>query len=437
MLNEENLTNTTHNPHTRKDFLSIIKAGIASVDAYTLVRKKLSFDGTHIKIANSIFRKKGRIFVVGAGKVAHLMAMACADEIGECEGVVLCPEDGFYENLQFLSSTHPFADEKNLVNTQKVLEILINAKKEDFVIFVVSGGASAMLTMPIEGLSLAQKNWIIKNLMNAGANIRELNIVRKHLSRVKGGNAALHTAATVVGLVLSDVPGGTLGDVGSGPTVPDWSRKEQAIQILKKYNVYEKLEKDVIRSIEEAPETPKFDNTGFRNVKNFLVGDVDSAVLACVQRAEELGYEVQVLTTALDVEARECGKLFAEMLNHAYGKSKKFLFLAGGESTVNLRGNGKGGRNLELVMGFLKKLSVKNGVILSFATDGKDGTTEWSGAFGDANILEAIQRLHLDIDEFLNSNNSKEFFEKTGGYIVVKNTRTNVGDIVLCGWKGY
>ncbi|MEM3396937.1 MAG: DUF4147 domain-containing protein [Thermoplasmata archaeon] len=435
IVNEDALCSVKQNGLARKDFLSVVKAGVASVDAYMLVRKKLSFDGEHLKVANNIFRKKGRVFVVGAGKVAHLMAAACADEIEECAGCVLCPEEGEHEGVKFLKSDHPLASEQNLRNTEKVLDVLREAKKEDFVVFLVSGGASAMLVKPIEGLALEEKNAVIKQLILSGANIKELNTVRKHLSGVKGGRAALHTEAMVIGLVLSDVPEGCVGDVGSGPTVPDWSTKEDALRILKKYKILEMMSERAKKALLDAEETPKSSHPKFRNVRNFVIGDMETALAACVQRAEELGYDVKVLTPALDAEAREAGKLFAEILNYEAGKVKKRLYVAVGETYVRVSGKGKGGRNLEVVLGFLKKLNVKEGLMLSFATDGKDGTTSWAGALGDVNTIEKARTQGLMIDEFLSENNSMAFFEKTGDYVVAKNTRTNVGDIVLWGWR--
>ncbi|MCX8173894.1 MAG: DUF4147 domain-containing protein [Thermoplasmata archaeon] len=434
--NERSLCEVRHNPLARKDFLSVVKAGVASVDAYMLVRKKLSFDGKHLRIANSIFRKKGRIFVVGAGKVAHLMAAACADEIEECTGCVLCPEEGKHGGIKFFRATHPLASEQNLKGTEKVLEVLKEARKDDFVLFVISGGASAMLAKPVEGLGLQEKNEIVKGLMLSGANIRELNTVRKHLSEVKGGRAAIRTEATVIGLVLSDVPEGNIGDVGSGPTVPDRSTKEEALRILKKYGILDRLSESARKAVLDAAETPKASHPRFRNVRNFIVGNMETALAACVQRAEELGYDVRVITPALDAEAREVGKLFAEMLNYEAGRTGKRLYIAVGETYVRVCGTGKGGRNLEVVLGFLKKLNVKEGVILSFATDGKDGTTEWAGAFGDLNTIEKAGSGGLEIDDFLAENNSMGFFEKTGDYVIAKNTRTNVGDIVVWGWRG-
>ncbi|MEM3445095.1 MAG: DUF4147 domain-containing protein [Thermoplasmata archaeon] len=435
IVNESVLCNVNQNSQARKDFLSVVKAGVASVDAYMLVRKKISFDGKHLRLANSIFRKKGRVFVVGAGKVAHLMASACADEIEDCSGYVLAPEEGEHGRVKFLCSDHPLATERNLRNTEKVLDVLREAKKEDIVLFVVSGGASAMLVKPVEGLTLQEKNEVVRELMLSGASIKELNTVRKHLSRIKGGQAALETEAMVIGLVLSDVPEGGIGDVGSGPTVPDRSTKEEALKCLKKYGILERLSDEVRRALENAGETPKSSHPKFKNVRNFIVGDMETALAGCVQRAEELGYDVRVLTPALDAEAREAGKLFAEILNYEAGKGRKKLFVAVGETSVRVRGKGKGGRNLEVVLGFLKKLNVREGVILSFATDGRDGTTEWAGAFGDANTIGSAREKGLEIDDFLAENNSMAFFEQTGDYVVARNTRTNVGDIVLFGWR--
>lgn len=435
VLNESALLNVSQNHATRKDFLSIIKAGIASVDAYTLVRKILNYDGAKVHVGNSIWHRKGRVFVLGAGKVAHHMASACVDEIEDCTGVVLCPVSGSHGNVKFLRCEHPLAGENNLKNTETLIDILRSASQDDLVLFMISGGASAMLAAPLDGLSIDEKNAIVRKLMLSGADIKELNTVRKHLSRIKGGKAALLTEARILGLVLSDVPEGSVSDIGSGPTAPDWTKKEDAIDIMKRYGIWENLKGNTKKIIESAEETPKFDNPCFRTVRNYIIGDCTKMAQACAQRAEELGYEVHILTTALDAEARESGKLFAEILNQTYIKSQRRLFVAAGETTVNVRGNGRGGRNLEVVMGFLKKLNVKDGVILAFATDGKDGTTPWAGAFGDANTIACANKNALSINDFLSANNSMEFFEKTGDFITVNDTRTNVGDLIIFGYR--
>ena len=287
-----------------------------------------------------------------------------------------------------------------------------------------------MMPLPPLGVSIDEKRRTSELLMLAGADIEELNTVRKHLSRIKGGRLAKACyPARVIGLIISDVVGDPLGRICSGPTAPDPTTFDDALTILDKHQVRERLPQSVIDHLEPGEEeTPKPGDPVFDLVRNVLVASNRRALLAARARAHQLGYGTLILSSSLEGEAREVGTVLAsvgrEIAIHSHPLSPPAMVIAGGETTVTVKGDGRGGRNSELVLGSLSKL-VEGVTILSFGTDGVDGNSRAGGAIADKDSLAS------DIATFLMRNDSASYFEREGGLIITGPTGTNVGDVVI------
>jgi glycerate-2-kinase len=313
---------------------------------------------------------------------------------------------------------------------------------DDLVLFLLSGGASALLPFPAEGLTLRDKQRITDRLLRSGATIEELNAVRKHLSRLKGGQlAAKCRPARVVSLILSDVIGSPLEAIGSGPTAPDLTTFNQAIGVLKKYRLWSETPLAVKRYLAaglrgDRPETPKPGDPLFQGVKNVIIGDNRIAVEAAADQARALGLNGYVLTTKLRGEAREAAKLFGslarEVRESGMPVSRPACLIAGGELTVTVSGHGKGGRCQEMALAAVKEIAGLNGTTLAaVGTDGTDGPTDAAGAVVDDTTLFRAARMGLDPDRFLTRNDSYRFFKKLNGLIQTGPTGTNVNDLYL------
>jgi len=297
---------------------------------------------------------------------------------------------------------------------RRILEIAHAAGPRDLLICLISGGASALLPAPVPGLSLAAKQEITRQLLNAGAAIHELNTVRKHLSLVKGGQlAAAAHPATVITLILSDVVGDHLDVIGSGPTVSDSSTIEQAEAVLRKFGV--SVPAGILR---ETPKTIQ--------VQNLIVGSNRLAIDAAARKAKELGYRTLVLSTSIEGETRDIARMHAAIAREIPLR-RPACILSGGETTVTVRGKGLGGRNQEFVLAAAMELA--DMTVFSAGTDGLDGPTDAAGAIADTRTLARARKLHLDPRQFLDNNDSYRFFEKVDGLIKTGPTGTNVMDV--------
>jgi len=302
-----------------------------------------------------------------------------------------------------------------------MLEIARQAGPRDLLICVISGGASALLPAPAEGLTLAAKQAITQQLLKAGANIHELNTVRKNLSRIKGGRlAAAAYPAKVLGLILSDVIGDNLDVIGSGPTVADRTSVRDAHAVLKKYGF------KVVGDWTTPTQTPKL-----RGVQNLIVGSNRLAIDAAEVKARELGYRVSVLSTTVEGEAREVASMHASLVKRVLNSNRRpACILSGGETTVTVRGKGLGGRNQEFVLAAAIELAGCGPVtIFSAGTDGLDGPTDAAGAIADSRTIGQATKLGLDPRAYLNDNNSYRFFERLDGLVKTGPTGTNVMDV--------
>jgi glycerate 2-kinase len=427
------------NSQTRANVLGILEAGIMSVDPYSSVRENLSLKGDILRVGNTDIRleRGGRILVVGCGKAAAPMVRAVFDALGDrAEGSVNGLESTTIGRLRIVRARHPIPDEEGVKGAQMILEIAKGATQKDVVLCLISGGGSALMPLPEEGITLADKMAMTQLLLKCGANIVEINSVRKHLSRIKGGKLALAAGkGRIFSLILSDVLGDPLDSIASGPTAPDTKTYDDAISVFQKYGIWEEAPANV-RTVLEARrnETPKADHPVFKRVVNILIGNNEKAVDAAAAEAKKAGYAVATRHRWMVGEARDFPSkvLFPEMkkMLDAGQLKKPCAIVFGGELTVTLKGKGKGGRNQEFALAALKGLE-KGWTLASVGTDGIDGNSDAAGAIADEPVKLKAKKLGLDIGRFLDRNDSNSFFSKANGLLMTGPTGTNVADIAV------
>lgn len=415
----------------RKHALQIFRAALAASDPQEAVLRHLKFDGRTLIAGRRKYslRKFDRIQVIGAGKASAAMARAVERLLGRrIAGGWINVKDGYAGHLRRIHQCecgHPVPDERGVEGTRKIAEIASTAGPRDLLIAVISGGASALTPAPVS-LTLAEKQELTRKLLACGATIHEINTVRKHLSSIKGGQLAqLAWPATTIALILSDVIGDDLDVIGSGPTVADRSTIADARAVLAKYGIAQEV---------EFHETPKPGDAVFARVQNLIVGSNALAIDAAYRQAKELGYKTMVLSTRIEGETRDVAGVHAAIAKEilATGRPLKTpaCILSGGETTVTLRGTGKGGRNQEFVLAGAIALDGAGPVtVLSAGTDGTDGPTDAAGAIADAHTMEKAGEQGLDAARFLARNDSYTFFEKLEGLIKTGPTGTNVMDV--------
>lgn len=370
----------------------------------------------------------GKLYVVAAGKAAWQMAKAACSLMGSRieHGVVITKYDhvkGKIPGMDCYEAGHPVPDENSFTGTQAALDLVKGLSAEDTVLFLLSGGGSALFEKPlIPGAELAD---ITKQLLACGADIVEINTIRKRLSAVKGGKfAKFCEPAHVYSIVLSDILGDPLDMIASGPAYPDTSDCETAFAIAKKYNL--RLSAQAVQCLHV--ETPK----QLTNVETQVTGSVKNLCLAAVAACREAGYEAVILTDQLGCEAREAGSFLASIAK-SHAKSKKRLaFLAGGETVVHLTGNGKGGRNQELALAAAVGIAGLTGTaVFSVGSDGTDGPTDAAGGFCDWQTKERLAEQGIDIFDVLKQNDAYHALQKCGGLIMTGATGTNVNDVAV------
>ena len=370
----------------------------------------------------------GRVVLVAAGKAAWQMAKAAHDCLGDRidSGVVVTKYDhvmGPIANFVCCEAGHPVPDGNSFAGTQKALDLVSGLKPEDTVLFLLSGGGSALFEKPLVPGEVLQD--ITNQLLACGADIVEINTIRKRLSAVKGGRFAESCApAQVFSIVLSDILGDPLDMIASGPAVPDTSTCAQAISIAEKYQL--KLTGQARELL--AQETPKELN----NVTTQITGSVRELCTAAAIASKELGYEPVILTDQLCCQAKEAGSFLASVLKtHANG-GKKMAFLAGGESVVQLTGHGKGGRNQELALSAAAGIAgIPGAAVFSVGSDGTDGPTDAAGGYTDYETAAELKAQGIEIYQVLQDNDAYHALEKTGGLIITGPTGTNVNDVAV------
>ena len=426
----------------------IFAAGLRSVDATSLIKHHVALIDSRLKVGAQFFSlaEIGRIFVVGCGKAAAPMAGALLDILGErVSGGAVAVKYGHglrLKKIRVIEAGHPIPDRAGVVAAQQIIEIVKCTKPTDLIFFVVSGGGSALLPMPTNGVSLEEKQRATEILLASGATIHELNAIRKHLSQIKGGRLAeLAYPATIVGLILSDVIGDDLDVIASGPTVPDSSTYRDCIDIIERFQLSEKLPTSVVRVLDagargERLETPKPTNPIFRNVHNLIVGNNALALAAAQQRAMDLGYHTRIVSHSLHGEtrlvAREYAMLGKDILSGKNSAKRPACLIAGGETTVTVHGVGKGGRNQEFSLAAAMEIDgLDQIVILGAGTDGSDGPTDAAGAIVDGMTVRRGEVSGWDARESLHQNDSYHFLQAAGDLLKTGPTFTNVMDLHL------
>ena len=414
----------------KNDALEIINGAIKSVLPEEAVKEAL-------KNKDFIARqKKGRVIIAAIGKAAWRMAKAAADEMRnsgtEISGAVVTKYEhsmGEIKGLEIFEAGHPVLDENTLKGTEALLKHVKNLKSEDTVLFLVSGGGSALFELPAEGAELSDMMNISKQLLACGADIVEINTIRKHLSSVKGGRfAKLCSPAHVFMVVLSDVLGDRLDSIASGPAWPDSSTSEEALAIVKKYSL--EVKPELLKILSQ--ETPKELN----NVTAVITGSVTALCDAAMKLSEEKGYSPLLLTTTLTCEAREAGSFIASIAREIKNSNRPVkapcAIIAGGETVVHLTGKGLGGRNQELALSAAQGISgIDNVVIASLGSDGTDGPTDAAGGIVDGETESKLKKAGLNIPEVLKNNDAYNALKAVDCLLMTGPTGTNVNDVAI------
>ena len=432
----------------REHAMQIFEAGLQAVDPVEAINRHIKLEKDLLSVGGKQFNLDDydNVLVVGAGKAVAPMAKAVEDLLENriSDGVIVVKDEHGLplKKVRIREASHPVPDERGVQGTEEILSLVEKAGERDLVICLISGGGSALLIAPVQEISLEDKQNATKLLLASGATIHEFNTVRKHLSRAKGGRLAqMANPATITSLILSDVVGDDLDVIASGPTVPDSSTFKDAEQILKGYGIWDQLAASVRNHIEQGSsgqieDTPKSDNAAFLKCSQVLVGTNLQALKAAGKAAERLGYRPLILSSKVEGEAREVAKFYTaiakEVLESAYPMEPPVCVLAGGETTVTLQGDGRGGRNQEFALASALAIEgLDNVIVLSGGTDGTDGPTDAAGAIADGTTVARARESGLDPKDFLQRNDSYNFFQKLDGLVMTGPTRTNVMDLYM------
>jgi glycerate 2-kinase len=428
----------------------IFYAALGAVDPYVLVRS------CRDRIF-SIYRQNNseKLFLVGFGKAACQMARAVEDFAeGLIEKGILITKYGHAisqesritskkSKIKIYEAGHPLPDENGLAATKEIMDLAKGLDENSLLLCLISGGGSALFVYPYNDVSLDDKKKTTELLLKAGANIEELNAVRKHISTVKGGRLAETVyPARITSLILSDVIGDKLDVIASGPTTPDKSTFHDALEVIERYNLSSSLPQKVLEVLRTGAggsirETPKEGNCIFDRVENIVIGSNRKALKAAKTQAEFLGFKTDILSSEISGEAREVGKSIAReaiKAKNTPGKNRDnaICFISGGETTVTVRGTGLGGRNMELALSFAMEIEDTGGItLLSAGTDGTDGPTDSAGAIVNSEMMKTAKAKGLRPVEYLENNDSYNFFKQIDGLLITGPTGTNVMDIQI------
>lgn len=432
----------------REQALAFFHSAIEAVDPIGAIHRHVSMDSGSLVVSGTRLELDDfdRIWVVGAGKGTAPMAQAMEGLLGKriFEGAIVV-KDGHglpLKRVRIHEANHPIPDQRGVQGGEDILSLVKRANDRDLVITLLSGGGSALLVAPAQGVTLKDKQEVTRLLLACGATIHEINAVRKHLSRIKGGGLARSAhPARVVSLILSDVIGDDLDVIASGPVVPDPSTFHQAEEVLKKHGIWEKVSKSVRERIKRGvngniEETAKPGDKSFRNDITVLVGTNLQALEAARKKAEFQGYRTLILSAMVEGETREAAKMHAgiakEIIASGHPIPPPACILFGGETTVTLQGKGKGGRNMEFALASALALEgEKHVVILSGGTDGTDGPTDAAGAIVDGETVARARSQGLDPLDHLRRNDSYPLFQSLGDLLITGPTRTNVMDVCI------
>ncbi len=429
----------------------VYRAALAAVDPGQVVRDSLSRDEEALHVGDRTYplREFRKVFLAGAGKAAVPMAAAVEQILGDRlnRGLVVVKygHGGVLDKTRVLEAGHPEPDENGVSAASRILEFLDrNLTSSDLLLVLISGGGSALTPCPVPGITLADKQATTSVLLNSGATIHEINAIRKHLSRFKGGRLLQHThGAQVVSLLLSDVVGDDLSSIASGPTVPDPTRFENCLGILRQYGIRTTVPDPVLRHLQEgaaggvdAPgETLKENDPAFVKVQNRVVGSNILALKAAAAEARRRGFTPLILSSSIYGNTEDVAKVHVgiarEVLQSGIPVAPPCCIISGGETTVRVTGSGKGGRNQEFALWCARELESWGDepvLISSIGSDGNDGPTDAAGAWATPETARRSRSLGLDLESYLANNDSYHYFEKLGDLIITGPTQTNVMD---------
>ena len=427
----------------------VLQAALAAVEPGQAVRRFVSRDDDRLIVGDQAYRLADfrRVVVIGAGKASAPMAAAVEEVVGDrlpIEGSVTVRygNSAPTRHVRIREGGHPVPDSACAEGTQAIVELMEDVDERDLVVCVISGGGSALLTLPDDDLSLEDLQRTTDALLRSGATINEFNVVRKHLDAVKGGGLArLAGPARLVTLMLSDVVGNPLDAIASGPTVADTSTWSDAAAVFDRYGLWDQVPAPVARRLRagvagDLPDTPKPGDPLFERTQAVIVGSNLLACQAAASAASDAGFSTLVLTTYVEGEAREVSRVLAGLLREVdasgHPLQRPCCLIAGGETTVTIRGGGRGGRNQELALSAAFSLQGTRDVLLaSVGTDGSDGPTDAAGAFVDGTTLDRARALGLDAARYLADNDSYTFFDRLGDLIRTGPTNTNVNDLYV------
>jgi len=428
--------------------IDIFNAGVEAVKPARLIPQYLQLTGNTITVGQQTFEVDGvnGIYVLSVGKAAAAMALEAEKVLGDrITGGLVVTKYHHALPLQYctiIEAGHPLPDENSVAAADKAIAFLKQLHANDLLICCISGGASALLGDVAASISLDDLQQLSSLLLQCGADIHEINTVRKHISTLKGGRLTQQVnGAQVVSLIISDVPGDELSVIGSGLTVPDNSTFMDAFKVLRKYDLIDDCPLPITRYIIEGirgqvTETPKPGDTVFNRASNNIIGSNQVALQAALMHAQRSGYHTTITNNRLDGDAETQAALFVQQLVN-YSSAKPACLLMGGETTVTVKGNGKGGRNQQFVLACMCELA-KHGiqpadvpVILSGGTDGTDGPTDATGAYISNELILSIQGNGLQPAEYLENNDAYNFFRQLNALLITGPTQTNVMDIVV------
>jgi glycerate-2-kinase len=438
------------NKNLTKSISEIFYAALKAVDPAELIR---SYGNKILSLCEHHAYKN--INIVGFGKGACQMSRAIEDIAGDCiESGIVITKYGYNisrqsgvrsqkSKIKIQEAGHPVPDENGLKGTEEIIELLEHSDENTPVICLISGGGSALLVSPYEGITLTEKQRATDLLLKSGASIEELNTVRKHISKVKGGRLVeLAYPAKVISLILSDVIGDKLDVIASGPTSPDNTTFTDALKVIERYGLIDRIPRKVLEILQSGAggfiaETPKEGDELFDRVENILIGNNRKALEAAKSEAERFGYQTEILNAGISGEAAEVGKWLARKTREVHNivctkEDCKMCLISGGETTVTVRGTGLGGRNMEVALSFAIEIAgVDRITLLSAGTDGTDGPTDAAGAIVDGATITRARARGLNPENYLENNDSYTFFKETGNLFITGPTGTNVMDIQI------
>jgi len=417
--------------------MRILDAAVSAANPAEAIRRSLSRDGNLLRVNERAYPLKefSAIYTISLGKAAISMAIATSALLGENlhEGLIVAkykPTASLPKNLTFLESSHPLPDERSLTAGEYILAFLKKTKARDLVIFLISGGGSALITSPETGVSLKDMEKLTSLLLGCGARIDEINTLRRALDRVKGGGLARAAfPAKTISLLLSDVIDSPLEAIASGPTVPNPTTRSDALSVLKKYDLLSQSPSTIIEVLQKEEE-PLYGDFFSRGMVHIAGSNLMSAQAAKAQAMQE-GFDAKILTTSLQGEAAQVGhELATQLVNN---KKRPICFILGGETTVSLGDTtGRGGRNQEVALAAVADLAgIPNVMLVTLATDGEDGPTDAAGAVVTGETLERAQLLGMDVDIHLQNHNAYPFFDALGDLLKIGPTGTNVNDLTF------